>query len=68
MNYDVLILRRAQKELAGLHEPIYSKTKLAIQRLGGDPVPRGSRKLSGREVLYVLFYGIRTCNLKDMVF
>jgi mRNA interferase RelE/StbE len=49
MNYNILILRRAQKELAGLHEPIYSKTKFAIQKLGDDPRPRGSRKLSGRD-------------------
>ena len=48
MNYDVMILRRAQKELAGLHEPVYSKAKFAIQKLGDDARPRGSRKLSGR--------------------
>jgi mRNA interferase RelE/StbE len=49
MNYQVLILRCAQKELAGLHEPIYSKIKFAIQKIGDDPRPHGSRKLSGRD-------------------
>jgi mRNA interferase RelE/StbE len=49
MKYYVLILRRAQKELAGLHEPIYTKTKFTIQKLGDDPRPRGSRKLSNRD-------------------
>ena len=49
MNYNVLILRRAQKELSELPEAMYFKAKLAIQKLADDPKPRGSRKLSGRE-------------------
>jgi mRNA-degrading endonuclease RelE of RelBE toxin-antitoxin system len=49
MSYSVLIIRRAQKELAGLPEPIYAKTKFTIQKLGDDPSLRGSRKLCGRE-------------------
>jgi mRNA interferase RelE/StbE len=49
MTYSLLILRHAQKELAGLSEPIYGKIKFAIQRLADDPKPYGSRKLTGRE-------------------
>lgn len=49
MTYSLLILRRAQKELAGLPESVYNRIKLAIQKLAEDPKPRGSRKLSGRE-------------------
>jgi mRNA interferase RelE/StbE len=48
MTFNVLILRRAQKELSGLHEATYLKVKLDIQKLADDPKPRGSRKLSGR--------------------
>ena len=49
MNYTVLILRRAQKELARLPLGIYERTKEAIWNLGNDPKPPGCRKLAGRE-------------------
>ena len=49
MNYSVLILRRAQKELARLPLGIYERTKEAIRNLGDDPKPPGCRKLAGRE-------------------
>ncbi len=49
MNYDVFILRRAQRELARLEASSYRRLKSAIIRLGEDPRPRGSRKLRGRE-------------------
>ncbi|MBI4285242.1 MAG: type II toxin-antitoxin system RelE/ParE family toxin [Chloroflexi bacterium] len=49
MTYDLLILRRAQKELSGLPEGTYERVKLAIYQLADNPKPRGSRKLTGRE-------------------
>jgi mRNA interferase RelE/StbE len=49
MTYDLLILRRAQKELAGLPVTYYEKVKSGITKLADDPKPRGSRKLIGRE-------------------
>ena len=47
--YRILILRRAQKELAGLASEQYERVKNAIQSLGAKPRPSGSRKLVGRE-------------------
>lgn len=49
MLYNLLILRPAQKELAGLPEVNYKRIILAIAKLASDPQPHGSRKLSGRE-------------------
>ena len=49
MNDTVLILRRAQKELARLPLGIYERAKEAIPNLGNDPEPPGCRKLAGRE-------------------
>ena len=48
MAYDILIIRRAQKELSVLPQVIYGKAKNAIRKLGDQPRPGGSRKLSGR--------------------
>lgn len=44
----VLILRRAQKELADLPAEEYRRAKDAISQLGDNPRPRGSRKIKGR--------------------
>ena len=49
MSYSILILRRAQKELAGLTGAPFEKVKNAIRSLGDYPRPPGSRKLIGRE-------------------
>ena len=49
MTYTVLILRRAQRELAGLTGEPYERVKNAIQALADDPRPSGCRKLVGRE-------------------
>jgi len=49
MNYSVLILRRAQKELTRLPVEAYERAKTAIQNLGSDASPPGCRKLTGRE-------------------
>ena len=44
----LLLLRRAQKELAQLPPEDYDPIKDAIQKLEGNPRPRGSRKIKGR--------------------
>jgi len=49
MSYTVLILRRAQKELARLPLVPYERVKAAILRLSENPRPMGCRKLAGRE-------------------
>jgi len=48
VNYTVLILRRAQKELAQLSHP-YARVRDAIRALAQDPRPQRSLKLTGRE-------------------
>lgn len=48
MTYAVLILRRAQRELASLPAEAYDKAKQAIGDLGENPRPVGSRRLTGR--------------------
>jgi mRNA interferase RelE/StbE len=49
MSYEVLILRRAQKELADLPKVDYSRVRDAVAALANDPRPAGCRKLVGRE-------------------
>lgn len=49
MSYQVVILRRAQKELAKLPEPEYQRVVTAIQALSEVPRPPGCIKLTGRE-------------------
>jgi mRNA interferase RelE/StbE len=49
MSYKVSILRKAQKELAGLPSESYERAKNAIQSLSEDPRPSGCKKLVGRE-------------------
>jgi len=49
MSYSILILRRAQKELAQLPDAAYERVKNAIPRLAENPRPPGRRKLSGRD-------------------
>ena len=64
MSYRLLFLRRAQKELASLPDPIYGRVKAAVADLGDDPRPRYSRKLRSREGYrmrvgdYRVIYGI----------
>lgn len=45
MKYSVSILRRAQKELAGLSLTVYPRVLDAIRNLAHDPRPPGVRKL-----------------------
>jgi mRNA interferase RelE/StbE len=49
MNYTVLILRRVQRELAGIDKPAYDRILQAIRSLGGAPRPDGCVKLTGRD-------------------
>jgi mRNA interferase RelE/StbE len=49
MSYQVLILRRAQKELAGLPKSDYERVRDEVISLSDDPRPGGCKKLVGRE-------------------
>jgi mRNA interferase RelE/StbE len=49
MSYEVLILRRAQKELAALPKVDYVRVRDAVAALADDPRPVGCKKLVGRE-------------------
>jgi mRNA interferase RelE/StbE len=49
MSYRILILRRAQKELAELPGGSYSKVRDSIFSLSSEPRPRNSRKLTSRD-------------------
>ena len=48
MSYTVQILRRAQKELAGLPPLVYQRVRDAIRDLASIPRPSGCKKLAGR--------------------
>jgi mRNA interferase RelE/StbE len=47
--YQLVILRRAQKELAKIPEPDYGRVTTAIQSLAAVPRPSGCTKLTGRD-------------------
>jgi mRNA interferase RelE/StbE len=49
MSYEVLILRRAQKELADLPKANYVRVRDAVAALADDPRPMGCKKLVGRD-------------------
>lgn len=49
MSYAVLILRRAQKELADLPKADYERVRDAVAALAENPRPAGCKKLVGRE-------------------
>jgi mRNA interferase RelE/StbE len=49
MSYEVLILRRAQKELANLPKADYERVRDAVAALAENPRPAGYKKLIGRE-------------------
>ena len=49
MNYTLLILRRAQKQLNGIPSPDFDRMTEEIHRLAVHPRPPGCKKLSGRE-------------------
>jgi mRNA interferase RelE/StbE len=47
--YTIVILRRAQRELAVLPQETYKRVRDAIRKLCEEPRPPGCAKLSGRE-------------------
>lgn len=49
MSYEVLILRRAQKELADLTKTDYERIRDAVAALAENPRPAGCKKLVARE-------------------
>lgn len=49
MSYQVLILRRAQKELAAISKPDYGRVQDAVTALAENPRPSNCKKLVGRE-------------------
>jgi mRNA interferase RelE/StbE len=49
MSYEVLILRRAQKELANLPKTDYERIRDAVAELAENPRLLGCKKLVGRE-------------------
>jgi mRNA interferase RelE/StbE len=49
VKYTVLILRRAQKELAQLSLESYARVRDATRALAQDPRPHGCLKLTARE-------------------
>jgi mRNA interferase RelE/StbE len=49
VNYSIIILRRAQSELASLPKESYEKVKAAISALSDNARPHGCKKLIGRE-------------------
>lgn len=49
MSYSVVILRRAQKEMASLPSDTFDRIRQALRRLSNVPRPAGCVKLIGRE-------------------
>jgi mRNA interferase RelE/StbE len=49
LDYEVLILRRAQKQLANLPKQNYARVRDLMIGLGANPRPSGCKKLIGRE-------------------
>lgn len=49
MSYEALILRRAQKELAGLSKIDYERVRDAVAALVENPRSAGCKELVGRE-------------------
>ena len=49
MTYQILILRKAQKELGSLENKIFRRINDAIRNLSKNPRPEGSIKLTNRD-------------------
>ena len=47
MRYEILILRRAQKELADLPKPDYARVRDAVAELAENPRPSGCKNWWG---------------------
>lgn len=48
MKYELLILRRAQKQLADIPQPDRNRIVQALRSLSNEPRPAGAVKLTGR--------------------
>lgn len=57
--YELIIEKKAQKQLAQIPQPWYNKTVKAIKALANDPRPNGYIKLKGRTA-----YRIRVGNYR----
>lgn len=49
MSYEVVISRKALKEMASLPTPMVERISASIERLAEDPRPSGAKKLKGKE-------------------
>jgi mRNA interferase RelE/StbE len=49
LDYEVFLLRRAQKQLANLPKQNYSRIRDSLAALATNPRPSGCKKLVGRE-------------------
>lgn len=59
MKYELLIQRRAQKQLANIPQPSRDHIITAVRSLAENPRPAGTKKLTGREA-----WRIRTGNYR----
>lgn len=55
--WQVLLQRRAEKELRRLDKPMRERIRLAIRQLADNPRPPGYKKLAGYDNLYRLRVG-----------
>ncbi|HBB96110.1 MAG TPA: type II toxin-antitoxin system mRNA interferase toxin, RelE/StbE family [Blastocatellia bacterium] len=73
MAYEVLILPRAQKELANLPKQNYARVRDLISTLVNNPRPTGCKKLTGRDGWrvrsgnYRVIYEIEDSNMRVIV-
>jgi mRNA interferase RelE/StbE len=73
LKYELLIERRAQRELARIAQPHQDRVIAAIRGLVDEPRPAGVKKLSGREAWriragdYRVIYEIRDESLVVLV-
>ena len=49
MSYDVVLTRRAEREILKLDDTTFARVRAAIDALAEDPRPSGVRKLQGRD-------------------
>jgi mRNA interferase RelE/StbE len=54
LKYELLIKRRAQKQLASIPHPNRNRIIAAIRYLAENPRPTGAKKLTGREAWRIL--------------
>ena len=63
MKYELLIKRRAQKQLASIPHPNRNRIIAAIRYLAENPRPTGAKKLTGREAWRILIGDYRVIYL-----